>query len=509
MKLVFKFCLLLLVFSFFTSCNPDDNEIKFTFLQLNDVYEIKSFSGGKYGGMDRVETLHQQLLQENRNTLLFMAGDFLNPSLLSTIKVDGERISGQHIIEVMNAMNFDLVGFGNHEFDLKEPILQKRLDESTFNWNSTNALHKVGENREIIEPFYSAKDTVINKIPRTFVFNLKDKDGTEIKIGFISPCIDSNPKEYVDYGDLYEDSKNAFNVLKPKVDVVFGLTHLDLAQDKMIAEMLPEIPLLMGGHEHNNMYVKVGNAYIAKADANAKTVYVHRITYNKNTKETKIVSELVEINESIARDEKISKIIEKWNVFLDDKLKEILPNPEEVIYHAEIPLDGRDAPSRSIQTNLGQIITQAMSAAFEDKVDCAFVNGGSIRIDDELQGDITGIDIFRVLPFGGSVLKVKMKGSLLEKSLNYGRLKAGKGAYLQRYKADYNKETSEWFVDGNKIKPNKIYTVAISDFLMKGYDIPFLNMENKDVKKVFENNPDDLAADIRKVVILFLKNKTK
>ncbi len=505
MKIVFKFTVLLFVFSFLSACSTDDHEIKFTFLQLNDVYEIKSFSGGKYGGMDRVETLHQQLLQENPNTLMFMAGDFLSPSLLSTIKVAGERISGQHIIEVMNAMKFDLVGFGNHEFDLKEPLLQKRLNESSFNWNSTNALHRVGENREKVEAFYSQKDTVINKIPRTFTFNLKDKDGTSIKIGFISPCIDSNPKEYVDYGDLYEDSKNAFTVLKPSVDIVFGLTHLDLSQDKMIAEMLPEIPLLMGGHEHTNMYVKVGNSYIAKADANAKTVYVHRITYNTKTKKTKIVSELVEINESIARNEKISKIIEKWNVFLDDKLKEILPKPNEVIYHAEIPLDGRDAPSRSVQTNLGQIITRAMYYAFNDEIDCAIVNGGSIRIDDELTGDITGIDIFRVLPFGGGVLKVEMKGALLEKSLNHGRLKAGKGAYLQRYKAYYNKETKEWFVDGNKIKPTKIYTVALSDFLMKGYDIPFLNRKNKDVKKIFKNDPEDLATDIRKVVIEFIK----
>ena len=127
MKIVFKFTVLLFVFSFLSACSTDDHEIKFTFLQLNDVYEIKSFSGGKYGGMDRVETLHQQLLQENPNTLMFMAGDFLSPSLLSTIKVAGERISGQHIIEVMNAMKFDLVGFGNHEFDLKEPLLQKRL----------------------------------------------------------------------------------------------------------------------------------------------------------------------------------------------------------------------------------------------------------------------------------------------------------------------------------------------------------------------------------------------
>jgi outer membrane protein OmpA-like peptidoglycan-associated protein len=41
-------------------------------------------------------------------------------SLERTIKVKGERISGKQMVEVMNAMEFDLVTFGNHEFDLKE-----------------------------------------------------------------------------------------------------------------------------------------------------------------------------------------------------------------------------------------------------------------------------------------------------------------------------------------------------------------------------------------------------
>ena len=76
------FLLLLLLFS----CKQDDDTINFTFLQLNDVYEIGALGGGEFGGMDRVTTLHQQLLQENPNTYLFMAGDFLNPSLLGNVK---------------------------------------------------------------------------------------------------------------------------------------------------------------------------------------------------------------------------------------------------------------------------------------------------------------------------------------------------------------------------------------------------------------------------------------
>jgi len=487
------------------SCNKDDNKIKITFLQLNDVYEIDALGGGLFGGMDRVETLHQELLKENPNTLMFMAGDFLNPSLLGTLKYNGERIRGKQMIEVMNAMNFDLVAFGNHEFDLKYKDLQKRLNESNFQWISTNALHKTEKGE--INQFFVQKENKKTIIPRTVTFNLKDTDGTAIKIGFVSPCINSNPKDYVDYGDFYQDTKNVYNAIKDETDFIIGLTHLQQNQDEMIAKMLPEIPLIMGGHEHTNRLIPVGNCKIAKADANAKTVYVHRLEYNKKTKKLIINSELVSIDNKIKGNDKVAGIIKKWTILLDKKIEEILPNPKEVIFIAKTPLDGRDTPIRSTQTNLGGIIAQSMAYGFDNKVDCALVNGGSIRIDDQLEGNITGVDIFRVLPYGGKVLKVELKGDLLEKVLQYGRLNAGKGSYLQRYNADYNKD-NKWLVKGKTINKSKIYTVAFSDYLLKGLDIPFLKPENKGIISVYKPTKKEMNYDIRNSVISFMK-KTK
>ena len=107
------------------SCSSDDGKISFTLLQLNDVYEISSIQGGKFGGMARVKTIHKELLKENKNTLLVMAGDFLNPSLIGTMKYNGERIRGKQMVEVMNAMNFDVAAFGNHEFDILKKIFKK------------------------------------------------------------------------------------------------------------------------------------------------------------------------------------------------------------------------------------------------------------------------------------------------------------------------------------------------------------------------------------------------
>ena len=486
------------------ACKKDNHVLEFTIVHINDVYEINAMEGGKTGGMARVANLANKLREENPNTILTHGGDFLNPSLIGTLKdTTGNRIYGKQMIEVMNAMNFDLVALGNHEFDLKYPDLQKRFNESTFKWIATNTQFK---NDSVLKPFYVEKNGVQENISRTAIFEFNDTDGTILKVGFFSATIPSNPKNYVDYGDLYQDAINAYNVLEPKVDITLGLTHLAFNQDKLIANSLPNVPLILGGHDHTNMLVPVGNAFISKADANAKTAYVHKITFDKKTKKTSIVSELVQINDDVGEDAQVAQIVEKWKKLMDKELKEVISNPYDIIYTATEPLDGRDTPIRSRQTNLGEIIAASMSAAFDEPIDCAFVNGGSIRIDDHLSGAITGVDIFRVLPFGGGINKVEMKGELLEHVLQYGRLKAGTGAYLQRHNASYNTNTKTWTVGGKPIQKSKTYTVVLTDYLLLGLDIPFLKSGAKGLLKVTQNKPKDLASDVRKVVIIYMKS---
>ncbi|SNR16013.1 bifunctional metallophosphatase/5'-nucleotidase [Tenacibaculum jejuense] len=508
----------LLIIVFFISCkssfNPlasseefkftnQPNHIYFTILQLNDVYEIAPIQGNKYGGMARVSALYKELQRENSNSMLVLAGDFLNPSLLGTMKIDGERVRGKQMVEVMNAMNFDLVAFGNHEFDLSYNDLQNRLNESHFEWLSANVYHKENGKNHFFHKVIEGKKEAVNE---TYIQEYS-VGGKTVKIGFISVCIPSNPKSYVHYSDMYVEAERTYNELKDKVDVVLGLTHVKIEEDKEIAKLLPGIPLIMGGHEHNNMYVKQGDTYIAKADANAKTVYIHRFEFNPETKELKFKSELKTINDKFPVDEEVNTVVNKWQNLLKLKIRDIIDNPDEIIYRTTEPLDARDTPVRSIQTNMGQIIAESMSKSYGDEnIDCAFVNGGSIRIDDILEGDLNAVDIFRVLPYGGPVFRVKLKGELLNKVLNYGENASGTGAYLQRFNVKRNKD-GQWLVKDKKIDFNKEYTIATSDYLLKGFDIPFLKNSNPQVLDVYEPNSKEIAVDVRKGVIEFLKSK--
>ena len=63
-------------------------------------------------------------------------------------------------------------------------------------------------------------------------------------------------------------------------------------------------------------------------------------------------------------------------------------------------------------------------------------------------------------------------------------------------------------IKNKELSLKKTYIVAFSDYLLKGFDIPFLSSENKEVLSVYKPTKNELAFDIRKAVISYLDNKS-
>ena len=486
------------------SCSPlrqaqspaDDGIIEFVFLQANDVYEITPLQGGKVGGLARVATVRNELLTQNENTLTVHAGDFLNPSLVGTLKYEGQRIKGRQMVEVMNAVGFDLTTFGNHEFDLDYEDLQRRLDESQFEWTSCNTFQRCGDERY---PFFRTINGRKHFAPETYIWDITDDDGTNIRVGIFGVTLPDNQRDYVHYTDFYQAAEKAVADLSREVDVIVGLTHLNLEQDLALAQKLPTVPLLMGGHDHDNMKHTVGQTVVAKADANVKTVYIHRLTYDRGGGKVTLVSELKSIDDSIDEDAKVAAIVNKWSEILYNKVGELVASPNKVIYHSDVPLDGRESSIRHHQTNLGTLVAESMFNSVPD-AQAAFINSGSIRIDDQIHGDITPIDFFRALPYGGKVVRVTMTGSLLNQILDVSQTKQGNGAYLQMYNIARS-PFARWTVNGKAIEEGEDYIIAMNDFLLRGYDFDFLLPDNPGIKQIIEPDDNSVARDVRLCII--------
>ncbi|MEA5509564.1 bifunctional metallophosphatase/5'-nucleotidase [Crocosphaera sp. UHCC 0190] len=484
-----KILSLLFAFMLLSYGNPALAEIvNITLLQLNDVYEIEPISGGKVGGLARVATIRKELIQANPNTYTILAGDFVSPSALGTARINNQPLAGQQMIAVLNAMGLDFATFGNHEFDIKLEQLLERIKESKFTWISGNVL--TAEKK----PFPDVLPYKIITVTR--------KEGNPVKIGLIGVTLDSNPVNYVTYNDPIETAKQQVSQLKDKVDIIVAITHLSLAQDQKLAETIPEIDIILGGHEHENIQQWRGSDFtpVFKADANAKTVYIHQLNYDTDNDKLSINSQIKPVTDSIIEEEKTAKVAQEWRekgfkAFRDNGFE-----PEEVIAKTTVELDGLESSVRNHSTDLTDLISQAMLTTVET-ADLSIFNGGSIRIDDVLPpGNISQYDIIRILPFGGQIVSVDMKGSLIKQVLEQGIMNKGSGGFLQHGNVTLNQNT--WYIKGEPINLEKIYRVAITDFLMTGKEIglDYLTYDNPDVKLIEEK------GDIRFTLINQLKN---
>jgi len=476
---------------FIFSCEQNE-PVEFIILQMNDVYEIAPVEGGKAGGMARVATLRNQLLEENPHVITTLSGDFVSPSLIGTLTYQGEKIAGKQMVEVMNALGVDYVVPGNHEYDIKEDEHLKRIAESDFQWITTNCFHKVDGK---IVPWEQNE----KPFPDHVMYSIGGVD-----IAFFGSTVPFNKKEYVSYTDKYESVKATYEKLKNEAEVFIGITHLEEDMDDSLATyFVPELDLILGGHDHVNMKHQYGDVIMTKADANAKTVYVHKVSYDKATGNTSIKSELVSIDGSIAEDPDVKKVVDKWVNISNESMANMGYQPDEIVMVTKDTLDGRESSIRYKPTNY-PIMTAESFLFVAPEADLAIFNSGSIRLDDILTGTITEYDILRSFPFGGGISLVDLQGDVVERVLETGTItNVGIGGYLQLANAE--KRNDGWYIKGEKLSASKTYKMALPQFVMGGGEA------NLEFLKNYQNqsqNPDsfrEVKNDVRDIIMAYLR----
>ena len=457
--------------------------ISVTLIQMNDVYEITPVAGGKEGGLARVATLRKQLLSQNANTVTILAGDLLSPSALGTATVDGQPLAGRQMVDVMNSVGLDYATFGNHEFDLKQDTLAQRIAESKFKWFSSNVDGLTG-------------------VPRNVIFTEKNSEGKSMRIGLFGLTIGSNNATYVSYEDPISVAKEQVAALRDKVDVVIAVTHLNLDGDIQLVQSVPGIDFVLGGHEHENTQVERGTSFtpVFKADANARSVYIHQLRFNTATKKLETESKLQRITSQFADDPHVADVVAKWMKAAFAGFRALGFDPERVAATTNEVLDGRESSVRTMPTTLTKLVAKGMLDAAPG-TELAIFNAGSIRIDDEIPaGEVTEYDVLRTLPFNGSVESVDMSGSLLQRVLDQGIKNAGTGGYLQTANVTRSPANDGWLIGGLPLVATRTYSVAIDDFLLTGGEtgLDFLKA-GPDIKNQVSH------GDIRKAMIAELQ----
>lgn len=446
------------------------------------------------------------------SALLIDAGDVFSGTLYFN------QFEGQADLELMKLMDYDLMTFGNHEFDLgSSPEGHKALSEFIKKANFPFVSSNVDFSKDVnLQGLFNVNVTSDPKDGQIYSGIIKEVDGQKIGLFGLTTAetadISSpNDVKFTDYIKAAQTMVDEFE--KQGVNKVIAVTHIGFDDnpaydnDLLLAAAVTGIDVIVGGHSHTQLDKPV----VVNKDKDGKekdpTIIVQayqysdflgtlNVNFDKDGKVVGHAGSLIELKDK-KEDPAAVEVLKPYK----EEIKKVSETEIGVVAEKELtnPRANTDAdPSvRKNETALGNIITDGMLAKakkYNDKVIMAFQNGGGIRAEIKA-GPITVGDVITVLPFGNTLATIELTGAELKEAFetsfrSYPREDGGflhvSGAKVefdsskpvgQRVVSIKYKAADGTFVD---IKDNEKYVIATNAFTAKGGD-------NYDVfKKAYE-----------------------
>ena len=448
-------------------------------LHTNDVH-------GAIGEYAKVAALKQAYQAAGAYVLLADAGDFIqgDPTVSAS--------QGKTAIELINLAGYDVAAPGNHEFDYGYPNLKTLAGEADF-------------------PILAANVRYDNAAALGDQTTFTTTDGKKIGIfGLDTPetATKAHPDKikgvsFLAAQEMFDCAQAQVDALKADgCDYIICLGHLGIDAESTgnrsidLLEKVTGIDVFIDGHSHSTLEEikeatngtgKVGDTVLTSTGTKLANVGMVDISPDG----TISTSSLATSELTVTPDAKVAARAEEIQ-------KEIDADYGTVFAKTEVALDGEKANVRTGETNLGDLIADAMlwqAGLLDEGVDAAVTNGGGIRAS-IAAGDITKKDINTVLPFGNTLYVVKVTGAELLEALEASTYCTPEaiGGFPQVAGIEFTVNTGAQFdtkelypgstygkpasinrvmiqtVGGEAFNPEETYTIVTNDFMGAGGD---------------------------------------
>ncbi len=401
MKHIYPLLLLIMVSGMFgCQSTPSKPQQPIVILFENDVHcAVENYT--------KFSALRQEQLMSTPYVSVVSAGDFIQGGAISSLS------NGQFIIDLMNAVPYDVVTVGNHEFDFginREFELMDYLTAQAVCCNFTNE-------QELNNPY-----------PAYTILSYGDVQVAYVGVTTPTAVTTSTPTFFQDSAGnaLYSfHPDNVFQIIQKAVnqarregaDYVIVLSHLgdDTALDNSV-DMIHAtygIDAVFDGHQHHILNYKLPNA---KGDS--------VILASTGTAFWRMGRCVIDTTGHLSVDLIVTEGYEQSDAHMDALLdsiqNELSEITNEVIGHTEVVLTDMANGERAVrcmETNLSDLLTDA----FRDwtQADICLMNGGGIRRGLRA-GVITYGNLFGVIPFNNTMHKVACTGQQILDALEVG-----------------------------------------------------------------------------------------
>lgn len=461
-----------------SGCGKKADLARLTIIHTNDLHGHilperiagwRSRMGGYAVFAAWLEEQREEAQKEGVPLLLLDAGDIYAGT------PEGNLTKGAAIVELMNAVGYDVITTGNHEYDSGFYNLIRLARQARFPFLAANVSRKdSGHLLEFARPF--------------IIKDYKDYQG--LRIGIVGVVTDETPEITMASSTdrlIFRSPAPVVSfyrklLLEKEVDLLVVLSHLGLEEDRRLAKQVPGINLIIGGHTHDLLPqpVRAGKSETLICQAGSYGRYAGRLDLWIDRDQDKIVKYKYSIffnrEDSYPPNLKIGRLVDKIEERMGAK------------YEKTVGLTLSDIlPAEGQESNLGDLITDAIRA--KTGTDLSFQNPYGIR-GALLTGAITLRNIFQVLPFEDKIVTMKLTGAQISKLLEQSfSLRKGM-LQVSGLRAEYNprlpvgRRLVSLRIGDETANPQKLYSVSISGFLAEGGDYFSTFTEGKEVQNI-------------------------
>ena len=442
----------------FTRAQDAPAPLIFRVIHTNDVHGWIMTQPGKDGRLAGGAAALKALIDREKGPKLVLdAGDWWQGT------PEGSLTKGAAVAEVFNAIGYDAVELGNHEFDAGLPALKDLIGKMGMPVLAANVYGPNGE-----------------RVPWTRPRVIKEVAG--VKFGIFGLVTSHMPKlevparlEGLTFRRETDEARDQVKALRKEgADVIIAITHVGYETpdkprfegDQTLAREVAGIDLIVGGHTHTPLKKAwrdpLHGTLVVQAGSYLTRAGVTTLRLNPKTRRvTSSSDELVDLRPEDGEDAGVKAIVARREAELGEAFKLVVATATAGLYR------GAGHAESGLGSWMGDCLKDWAG------VDAAIMNGGGIRADLPA-GPVTLRGLFQVMPFDDTVIKLRMKGSLLREALDHV-IGSPRIAQLGGMTAEYRalgrprQRLGAVTVGGAPLDDAKTYSVATLDFLAESY----------------------------------------
>jgi 2',3'-cyclic-nucleotide 2'-phosphodiesterase (5'-nucleotidase family) len=385
------------------SCGPTVRIIA-----VNDVYSLAN--------LPRLRTLveHHRTNQPADLTLVMLAGDFVAPSILSSLDF------GRGMVECLKMVGLTHAIFGNHEDDIPTEELRKRIVELGATWLSTNVAFE--------PPLPASQVLTIGRVRLGLVGVVMTDMAAYRRAPFGGAALSpANAAARAEAGRLMREEL---------CTCVIPITHQTLEEDRALAFEQrdpalphPPFPVIVGGHEHVVVLEEIEGVWLVKAAADAFHAAVIDLAWSAAEPRPGEVDR----PEVRIRIDDVSGYAEDpaLRMLVDKHMSAVRELEDATLMTIDPGTILSSIGTRARQTSMGTLLCTAVRDALDS--DGCVINGGGIRGARAYETRLTYGDVKTEMPFDNEIVVVTLPGRVLRDAVAASRslAPAESGSFLQ------------------------------------------------------------------------------